>query len=240
MKTCTICKHPKDLDDFVKDKCRPDGRGSRCLLCERERVKAWNRTPEGAAYNIAYNSGRPVDHKDHYARYRVQITDRVRETVLNNTVFIDDLKNRPCADCEGTFLAFCMDWDHVRGLKIRNISRMKTSNREGILAEIAKCDLVCANCHRLRTDARMVKSTVPWKARLRAKLDALKTRPCADCCETFPPGAMQFDHVRGEKEASIGSMFGWAWQRILDEVAKCEVVCSVCHRLRTKARQAAA
>lgn len=52
-----------------------------------------------------------------------------------------------------------MDYDHVRGEKIKDISDMWAGDKDLILAEIAKCDLVCANCHRIRTHLR--KSHIP-------------------------------------------------------------------------------
>ncbi len=49
-----------------------------------------------------------------------------------------------------------LDYDHVRGSKVFEVSkaRARGSSPEEIDAEIAKCDLVCANCHRLRTASR--------------------------------------------------------------------------------------
>lgn len=49
---------------------------------------------------------------------------------------------------------------------------------------------------------------------------------------------MDFDHVRGEKKYNIGSMVGRGLSpKLIDEeVAKCELVCSNCHRIRTYAR----
>lgn len=49
-----------------------------------------------------------------------------------------------------------MDFDHVRGKKSFNIGggKMGTPSFEAIEVEIAKCDLVCANCHRIRTEKR--------------------------------------------------------------------------------------
>jgi hypothetical protein len=46
-----------------------------------------------------------------------------------------------------------MEWDHVRGEKIRSVSEMcnRMCSKETILTEIAKCELVCANCHAVRT-----------------------------------------------------------------------------------------
>jgi len=41
----------------------------------------------------------------------------------------------------------------VRGTKVTQITDMGSWGRDKVLVEIAKCDLVCANCHRLRTHA---------------------------------------------------------------------------------------
>lgn len=61
---------------------------------------------------------------------------------------------RPCADCRSSFPPICMDFDHVRGKKIRDICHMTNLPIKSIQKEIDKCDLVCANCHRLRTQYR--------------------------------------------------------------------------------------
>jgi hypothetical protein len=51
-----------------------------------------------------------------------------------------------------------MDFDHARGRKLFNVGNKLTSvSLRRLRAEIAKCDIVCANCHRLRTQARKEK-----------------------------------------------------------------------------------
>jgi hypothetical protein len=57
-----------------------------------------------------------------------------------------------CADCGGKFPPACMHFDHVpeRGPKLFNLGNGDYSV-ESIKAEIAKCDIVCANCHAVRT-----------------------------------------------------------------------------------------
>jgi hypothetical protein len=72
--------------------------------------------------------------------------------------FIDEFKRRPCADCGGDFPPYLMDFDHVNGDKLDDVCgmRMRTVSRETIAAEIAKCEVVCANCHRARTHARRI------------------------------------------------------------------------------------
>jgi len=44
-----------------------------------------------------------------------------------------------------------MDFDHVRGAKVSGIAQMAFWGRDKVEAEMEKCDLVCANCHRERT-----------------------------------------------------------------------------------------
>ena len=66
-------------------------------------------------------------------------------------------ENRPCADCGGRFHHAAMAWDHLPGsVKVMEVSRLmeKTHSKRRVLAEIAKCELVCANCHAVRTFER--------------------------------------------------------------------------------------
>lgn len=73
----------------------------------------------------------------------------------------------------------------------------------------------------------------------RAKLDALKDKPCVDCGQSFPPCVMDFDHVRGAKSRCVGNLFNVSEARLMAEIDKCDLVCSNCHRIRTAARRAA-
>lgn len=61
-----------------------------------------------------------------------------------------------CVDCGWRDWARGLDWDHVRGKKLASIASLIASNRpwREIEAEMGKCDLVCANCHRVRTAMR--------------------------------------------------------------------------------------
>ena len=69
---------------------------------------------------------------------------------------IDVIKAQPCQDCEVEYPAWVMDFDHRPGEeKLGHVAEMVADNRRtAALAEIAKCDLVCANCHRQRTHDR--------------------------------------------------------------------------------------
>lgn len=66
------------------------------------------------------------------------------------------LTREQCTDC-GLFVTednSCMfDFDHLADKQL-NVSQMVTYSDARFEAEIAKCELCCANCHRLRTQTR--------------------------------------------------------------------------------------
>lgn len=82
----------------------------------------------------------------------------------------------------------------------------------------------------------MLKRQRTHRSRLRKLTEAAKTGiPCMDCGIEYPPFVMDFDHRPGEaKLFNIGSALkDHTRQEILDEMSKCDIVCSNCHRLRT-------
>ena len=68
-------------------------------------------------------------------------------------------------------------------------------------------------------------------------ITTLKSRPCADCGQTFPTQAMDFDHLENKAEIVSKLVYTVSTRTLLLEVAKCEVVCANCHRIRTSMRQ---
>lgn len=71
---------------------------------------------------------------------------------------INEIKtSKPCSDCNKFYPYYVMDFDHIIGKKLCNVSSMSSklnSTIKNLLSEIAKCELVCANCHRQRTYIR--------------------------------------------------------------------------------------
>lgn len=72
-----------------------------------------------------------------------------------------------------------------------------------------------------------------FRKRHHERLLPFKQQPCADCGKIYPPYVMDFDHVRGEKKFDISLSERTAWETVLAEIAKCDVVCANCHRERT-------
>ncbi len=77
--------------------------------------------------------------------------ERARIVSQRNYAIIRKLKAAPCTDCGRTFPNCAMEFDHVRGEKLFNLNNAGTRTVESVMAEIAKCDLVCACCHHIRT-----------------------------------------------------------------------------------------
>jgi hypothetical protein len=95
-------------------------------------------------------------------RRKVQRVARRREFA----VWLRSMKaGRPCADCGQAFDPEAMHWDHIPGKdKVCNIADLSMGHRsrEFALQEISKCELVCANCHALRTVRRRAGRGAAW------------------------------------------------------------------------------
>ncbi len=79
-------------------------------------------------------------------KYVGTLKDGIRE-------FIAELKDVPCTDCGNRYPTVAMDFDHVRGKKLFGLAfaACELKSKRSLLAEAAKCEVVCANCHRIRT-----------------------------------------------------------------------------------------
>ena len=96
-----------------------------------------------AAYQKAY----------YHANLETKKTQRDRGKNKRKAI-INELKDRPCMDCGNSYPSCCMDFDHRDAInKLIDVSDAVCENwpMTRVIAEIAKCDLVCSNCHRIRT-----------------------------------------------------------------------------------------
>ena len=133
MKICAKCKFPKDEWEFNKKKGTKDNRQHICKLCDNERAK------------LLY-----ANNKEHYKKQIAERKKRYKQEL--NSFLALYLKEHPCVDC-GEEDIRCLDFDHVRDFKFKNISKMKqdTNSLDVIKNEISKCEVRCANCHRKKT-----------------------------------------------------------------------------------------
>lgn len=125
---CTRCKKEKSLSCFGKRRYRENIRWStECKVC----LKIHNNT--------------------YYAAHAQQIQKNHKRLVKPKYALIVQAKSRPCKDCGGLFPPCVMDFDHVRGKKLFDVGNGRSRSEAAIAEEIAKCEVICANCHRLRT-----------------------------------------------------------------------------------------
>lgn len=95
---------------------------------------------------FATESGRAARKRTYHPKYQQASRKRIK-------AMLHTLKSVPCADCGGSFDPVCMDFDHrpdeVKSFTIGAVGSSRSL--EAIRAEIAKCDVVCSNCHRIRS-----------------------------------------------------------------------------------------
>ena len=139
MKFCPRCGVQKRFVAFGRNVRRGDGLQSYCRDCRREYVR------------------------EHYARnalrYRISAASRNEQRRDALRRIIREAKDRECADCGIRYPFYVMDFDHRQDAKkFFNIGRDAPGrcSLDGLRREIGKCDVVCANCHRVRTHRRGV------------------------------------------------------------------------------------
>lgn len=95
---------------------------------------------------------RGVDGLTHYQANKAYYLKRVKARKREAQAFVLSIKKQgKCVDCGfNDFRA--LDFDHVRGRKRTGVSNLclRGASEETLLKEIAKCDIRCANCHRVR------------------------------------------------------------------------------------------
>lgn len=138
MKTCTKCNNELPLWCFSK-RGGVDKSGAARLRSECKACKA--------------NIDRVYRDKDDIREVQIKKLDLVKHR--NRQYILNYLKNNPCIDC-GESDVVVLEFDHVRGEKIKNVSRLVVSHAsiEVIQNEIDKCEVRCANCHKRITAKR--------------------------------------------------------------------------------------
>lgn len=131
MKICNTCKKDLDLVQFSKSSKKSDGLSPICKPCKKVYQDSYYSENKDSAIAKAYN------------RKRALID------------FVWSIKQgKQCVDC-GESDPVVLEFDHL-GDKSYNVSEMPARgfSKANILAEIAKCEVVCCNCHRRRTHSR--------------------------------------------------------------------------------------
>lgn len=108
----------------------------------------------GPKIRIKWRKKQRAQSRQSYWKHHATRRETYRQKYTARRAFIDALKAKPCVECGRSFPPCVMDFHHRNpNDKKLTIARavVRFVNLDRILAEIAKCDLLCSNCHRIKT-----------------------------------------------------------------------------------------
>ena len=219
----------------------------RCNRCEQTLpLTAFNRHGNGHQWWCrecfkAYFQQRGQLHLQQVNSSRDARRTRAHEYVLTH------LQGTSCADC-GERDPRILEFDHIAG-KTTEVSALvgRCTRVDLIEAEIAKCAVVCCNCHRRRTYGRRgvtrtqqsAERIKDWRIRRNFEwlYNVLSRSQCVDC-GINDPLVLEFDHI-GMKRKAVMTMAweGYGQDTIQIEMNKCDIRCANCHRRKTLAER---
>lgn len=123
-KYCGTCGQETPLEGFGKNRSQKDGLQTSCKSCHRKQQNAW-RKKNGEAQQ---------------ARFKQRRQDLIAHL------------GGVCQRCWQAFPYYCYDFHHRdASTKSFNLTVGAMGRKwEELLLEVEKCDLLCANCHRIR------------------------------------------------------------------------------------------
>jgi hypothetical protein len=116
------------------------------------------------------------------------------------------------------------------------VAEFHRHRRDGYQAWCKPCRREYAARHYQKNKSRRQAQNNSRQIAFRAWYTSLKAgKPCADCGREFHPAAMHWDHLPGQKKkAALGVLVRHGSRKlVLEEIAKCELVCANCHAIRT-------
>jgi hypothetical protein len=125
MKKCFRCDTEKENSEFANNSSKPDGLQAMCRQCKKSYDAQYHQ--QNKARQVARNSYNRKKLKAEINEYKQKIG--CKYCPENNPV--------------------CLDFHHKNDDKLYNISRIVSGvQKTKTWAEVAKCEVVCANCHR--------------------------------------------------------------------------------------------
>ena len=129
----------------------------RCVKCGLWKGVSEFHDSRTKQFSYCRDCRRAYDRLYYHSRGKAARQARRRVHLAKERAWMAALKEgMPCADCGEMFPVWVMHWDHLPGYeKLGCISEMVGSRSRAItIAELKKCELVCANCHVIRTISR--------------------------------------------------------------------------------------
>jgi len=111
------------------------------------------------------------------------------------------------------------------------------SRKDGLSGHCKECHKILRKEHYIKNKKKIILQVYARKDRYYEWINTLKNKPCKDCGRNYPPYIMDFDHLKNKKFSISNVRRGdLSKETVLNEISKCDLVCSNCHRERTYQR----
>ena len=224
-KSCSKCKIEKPRLDFhFRDK-KKNKINSKCKECQSKAGIIWrNKSGQRKIQNI-------------------KSLINIRRYIHNKRNFIINyLEKNPCSNCGNNDIRV-LEFDHLNPLtKKYNISQMNSHNLDNIKLEIDKCQVLCRNCHLIKTKTNHSNNSykkLTDKNKILIKknfIDDLKKNSCCRFCGNSNSMVLEFDHIKEEKCFNISfaiSSHKYSLNELINEISKCQILCGNCHIIKS-------
>jgi len=228
MKLCANCGREFTAGAEVAGKVRMLYRRRFCFECSPFGIHNTSKRPPGELSPDELSSYRKRQRRE--TLYRSQ-KKRRRELKAELVA----ARGGRCTDCGYSDSAAALEFHHRDAFSKDFAIGTTSASRERVWSETAKCDLVCANCHRARHAAAARSdgaAVVQFRRRTKQRAVDLLGGRCQGCERAFPVAAFEFHHLdAGAKDFAISSDgIPRPWKKISAELAKCVMLCANCHR----------
>lgn len=127
MKICCRCGEMKDYSHFHKNSSKKDGYQETCKICKSE---------------ISSHAYKNIPHR------KDAVAASKKAHVLKVRAYLDEVRSSGCLICGEKELC-TLDFHHVNPAeKERAVTKMVTLSLDNVKKEVAKCVVLCSNCHR--------------------------------------------------------------------------------------------
>lgn len=211
-KTCSICNvaKPHTGDNFYRNRSQYDGYHPECKDCSKLKDKQSNR-------NFYLTNRHHVINRVH-AR-RSQIIEFVRQQKIG--------KSCSCGEDDARILEYHHIDPSTKSFNIGSIKKLGPSLQR-VIAEIAKCTLLCPNCHRKMDNSYIIKRTTP----ARKLIAEVKLNRCCMVCSDRDQRVLEFHHRDASTKLFNVGRGHYSLEKTLAEIQKCDLYCVNCHRRR--------
>lgn len=120
----------------------------------------------------------------------------------------------------------------------RDLFNLRRSAKDGLQNWCKQCHRNCQNNYYKRDDhykTRVKLAADKNRLAKRQQLSEILKSGCVNCGESDPI-VLEFDHIDpATKFMEVGNMMqsGYAWNKVLEEISKCQILCANCHRRKT-------